>query len=151
MARIFSTYNMPLRTPAANPETLCQVKAGTNSRVVLHQIDVLLFGSSGATAPLLFQVATQDGAGTSSDGSSNLVANLIAGAETLQTTMLQVFTGEPSTNTLREQFSLHQQGARSWHSGAWRGEMLIIGGARLGIRYVNGSFVACRLVLHLEE
>lgn len=132
----------------AGPKTIAQFQAPTNQRVLLKEIELMPAGASGATAALDFELAVQDGAGTSSDDSGSLEKHDPEGAETVQTTIRNAFTAEPSTNTRKHALSLHQQGSRTWRPLQ---PVVIPGGSRLGLRYLSGLSVGCDVIFHLEE
>lgn len=129
-------------------ETICQFLAPTNQRVTLHRVELIPEGATGATAPLKFDLSLQDGAGTSADDSAALQKDAPVAVETIQTTVRDTFTVEPSTSTPKNKFSLHQQGARTWVP---RKPIVIEGGTRLACRYLSSLTVNCTLVFHLEE
>lgn len=135
----------------ANPglETVCQFKAPTNQRVVLHEVEMIPKGSTGASAPLHFDLSLQDDAGMSTDDTAAMKKHAPVAPETVQTTVRNAFTVEPTTSTPKHVFSLHQQGARTWRP---RKPIVIEGNTRLGFRNLNTSLnPACDFVFHLEE
>lgn len=146
MSRFNFTYEVT-HTPNANPRTLCQIVTPTNQRVFLAFIDVQPGGSTGATAPIPFDMLLQTTAGTGSGGS--FVKSLPQAAETIQTTVLDTFTAEPTASDIVDSFALHQQGHQTWIPSG--GGIIIPGNSRLGIRYKSSTFVEVTLRLHLEE
>lgn len=131
-------------------ETVCQFKAPTNQRVLLHEVELIPKGSTGASAPLHFDLSLQDdGDATSTDNSAQLQKHAPVASEAIQTTVRNAFTGEPTTSTPKHVFSLHQQGARTYRP---RKPIVIEGNTRLGFRFLNASLnPACDFVFHLEE
>lgn len=151
MARVAFQYLGPQLTPTSNPYTLYQILAAANHRCVLKAIELMPFGSTGASAPLLFDVCVQDDANGMTADASNVHKQLPAAAETIQATLLKNNGGEPTTSTPYHEFSLHQQGTRLWVPPNERREIEIVGGTRLGIRSKNATFIATQMCLYLEE
>ena len=154
MARIFLSYQLKVALPSgAAPQTLAQIIAGSNSRVALKSIELGPLGSTGASAPLEFDLAIQDGAGGMENGDVNgqLVKMPPVGGETLTTTVLMYnTTTEPTTSTVQQRFSLHQQGVRVWRPLG--GELLILGGVRMGLRLITqGIAISYSVNFELEE
>lgn len=143
-----NTYWEVERLPVANPETLAQIEAPANQRILLRAIEIMPLGATGATAPIKFDVCLQTTAGTSSAGGTPELRAPV-GNEAVQATMLKTFTAEPGTSTPKHSFTLHQQGARTWAPPD--GPIVIEGGTRLGIRYVSATFVTVKLALYMEE
>lgn len=152
MARGFFHYNGVTVTPAANPTTLYQILAAANRRTVLHGIEVMPLGATAATAPLLFDICLQDDAnGLVIAADATKPKDWPEMAETVQTTVLQQNGGEPTTSTVKREFSLHQMGTRAWVSIQPFKEIIIPGGVRMGVRYLNATFVPVRMSFSLEE
>ncbi|MHC4713546.1 MAG: hypothetical protein ACYTAN_09805 [Planctomycetota bacterium] len=151
MARVFLTYNGPEITPDANPQTLYQFLAAANHPVSLKSVELMPLGASAATAPLLFDVATQtDATGMTADA-GNLVKNLGSPAVTVQTSVLKQNGAEPAGPVTQYIFTLHQQGSRVWVPPNVDREIVIPAASRLGLRYLNATFVPCRMRVELEE
>lgn len=148
MAEVNFTYEVTV-TPSNNPETIAQFLAPTNQRVKLTAIEVIPLGSTGATAPITWGLAIQDGAGTSADDSSSLQKTPPLADETIQTTVRKTFTAEPSGNSYIHTFGSHQQAPRTWMPPD--GAIVIEGGDRVGLRYRSATFVNATYRFHLEE
>ena len=151
MSRTFFTANLPAVTTPGPNETLIQIVPAADLRVALKSIELMPLGATGASQPITFHLVIQDGAGTSSDGTSNLVKNSPAAGHTLQTTARTAFTVEPSTNTLQYAFSLHQQGSRIWVPPNAYGEIIMEVGTRWGLRVVDTLTYNIAVAMQLEE
>ncbi len=150
MARIAMNYLVQV-TATGVLQTLAQIVAASNHRVAMKSVRVKPLGSTGASTPIQFDLSIQDDAGGLTDDSSAIVLLPPTPAETRQTTALKYNTAtEPTTSTPQEEYTLHQQG-----SGLWipqQGELLIVGGTRMGLRLVTtGLGIAIELGFHLEE
>lgn len=147
MARTFFTGEIT-HEPDANPRTLIQIIAATNVRAFLSYIDMQPGGSTGATAPIPFDMLLQTDDGTSS-GSNAFTKSLPQAAHTLQTTRKYTFTVEPTSGDIVDSFALHQQGHQTWIPN---GKGIVIpANSVLGIRYLSDTFVKVTLRFHLEE
>lgn len=136
-------------TASPGLQTVCQFKAPTAQRVLLHEVELIPKGATGASAPLHFDLSLQDDAGTSTDDSAAMEKHAPVALEAIQTTVRNAFTVEPTTTTPKHVFSLHQQGARTYRP---RKPILIEGNTRLGFRNLNTALnPACDFVFHLEE
>lgn len=135
------------RTPAANPETLWQVIAPANHRLLLFAIELMPLGSTAATAPIPFDVVRQTTAGTAS--SLTPIKEAPDAAESIQSTAQKTFTVEPTLGESKFQFSLHQQGSRLWTPPS--GPIVIAGGERWGLRYLSSTFVQTKVQAYFEE
>ena len=137
------------RLAVANPETLVQYAAPSHQRVKLVSIHFGPLGASAATAPIVFDVARQTGAGTSADDSAAMVKMEPAAAENLQTTCRKTFTAEPTSPITLHTITLHQQATYLWVPPT--GPIIIPGGGRVGLRYLSAVFVDCKFTVTLEE
>jgi hypothetical protein len=131
-------------------ETVCQFQAPVNQRTLLHEVELIPKGATGASAPLHFDLSLQDDAGVgSTDVSSDMEKHAPVASESLQTKVRTGFSTEPSTSTPKHVFSLHMQGARTYRPLK---PIVIEGNTRLGFRFLNASLnPACDFVFHLEE
>ena len=156
MARILISYQLKVALPSgAGPQTLAQIVAGSNSRVAIKSIELGPIGSTGASAPLEFDLAIQDDAGgqVTGDTGGQFVKLPPAAAETLQTTVRMFASGtptEPTTSTVQQRFTLHQQGVRKWVPQG--GEILVLGGTIMGLRLLTqGIAISYSVNFELEE
>lgn len=136
-------------TPDANPKTLLQIITPTHQRVVLHAIELQPFGSTGASAPIEFDLAKQTTAGTASAGS--FVKIEPAASETLQTTCRDTFTVEPTLGSSEYTFNLHQQGSRLWIPPTATRRLILPGNERWGLRCLSTIDFNIGFVVILEE
>jgi hypothetical protein len=136
-------------TPDEDPWTICQFVAAANQRAVLQSVELSPLGSTGASAPLDFEVGVQTTAGDLSAGSFQ--ATVPTPSETIQTSVIYKTSGdaEPAATTVLETFSLHQQATMRWYPQA--GEIIIEGGTRLGLLYKSSTYVAMQVCCKLEE
>ena len=148
---MFLTYNLAPYTPSNNPETIFQIFAPTNHDVYVRSLEVMMFGTTGASAAILFKWCTQDGAGTSSDDSAALFKDIPASANTIQTTMRKTFTAEPSTNTVREQFAVHQQASGQRLPNNPDRRLVVEGGTRLGLRIYTAVAFTIGFSVSIQE
>lgn len=147
MAGLFWTAEV--EADIAATKTVIQIEAPSNQRVKLLAVEIQPKGSTGATAPLLFDLAVQDGAGTSADGNALRKKREPEAVESIQSQLFISFSAEPSGNVPKDSFSLHQQSSRTWVPPD--GPVIIAGGDRLGLRYLATTQVACKYRLYLEE
>jgi hypothetical protein len=145
------TYLGPQLLPAANPSTLYQIVAAANTPVALKSIELMPLGSTAATPPLLFDLATQTDAGGLLDDTANLISNLGAVGAAKQTTILKRNGAEPAGPVTQYLFSLHQQGTRVWVPPNADREIVIPHASRLGVRFMCTTYVNVRLQIELEE
>jgi len=104
------------RTAAANPETIAQFVIGSNARVLLLGIQISPLGSTAASAPIHWNFGTQDGAGTSTANTSDLVKDSPdwTGTTTNYLTTLGTFTAEATHTDKGYDITLHQQSTLFW-------------------------------------
>lgn len=150
MARLF--FSLPItKTPGADPETLAQLVAATNQRLIVRAVELISAGATGATAPLVFDWVTQADAGTGSSASGDFTKDLPAASETIQATAQKAFTVEPGSPVVKAKFSMHQQASRLWVPPFAGGELIIPGGTRAGLRIHGNPSFEIQLMIHLEE
>lgn len=151
MSRLFETYNEKVNPSGTNPLTICQFVVPSNHRVVLSSIELQPLGSTGASAPIEFDLCIQDDAGTSSDDSTAIVVNSPGADETKQVQARNAFSAEPTTSTPQYTFSLHQQAVRTWKPPNPFGEVVMEGGTRWGLRVLSASSFNVGVSVQLEE
>ncbi len=151
MSRLFETYTEKVNPSDTNPLTICQFVVPSNHRVVLSSIELQPLGSTGASAPIEFDLALQDDAGTSADDSANLIVNSPGADETKQLQVRNSFSGEPTTSTPRCTISLHQQAVMNWKPRNPMGEHVMAGGTRWGLRVLSACSFNIGVSVQLEE
>lgn len=150
MAALKMKFNYKVNPSGVNPFTLVQFFPAANQRALLHNIDVQVFGSTGASSPLEFDISVQNDAGGLGTDATGFVKELPAAAETIQTTVLTVPAGsEPTSPTPLEKFSLHQQSSRLWIPPT--GPIIIAGGMRLGFRLLTTASFNIGFTCSVEE
>jgi len=150
MANLLFSFNAEY-TPICNPCTLVQLVAAANQRVLVTACEMDPLGSTGASVPLKFVWRVQTDAGCLVDASGNLVKTPPQAAETIQTGALyrSGAGAEPTAGDDIDGFALHQQGARVWVPR--QGPLVMPGGTRLGLVYVQATYVACNFRVYCEE
>lgn len=113
--------------------TVAQFLVATNARALLHNIAVQPRGSTAATAPLRWTLGTQDGAGTSSSASADLIKVAPTYSASIGTTALKTFTAEASTHTDKYNISVHMQGTLLWLPP--KGPIVMESAERWGLKY----------------
>lgn len=132
------------------PQTIVQIGAPTNHRLLLKAVELQPLGSSGASAPLKFDISLQTTTGTSTDDSSAIRKKAPVGAEAVQATMRKAFTVEPAASTPKESMTLHQMASRTYWSPQG-GPIVIEGGTYVGVRCLTATTVSVKIALHMEE
>jgi len=135
-------------TPSHNPETLIQLIAAANHRVIIHSIDLYGQGTVPASAPDRFYLAIQTTAGTASALTLNKMDPNYA--ETLQTTAQKTVTVEPTTGINVWQGSLHEQGSLI-RAFAPEHRIIITGGTRMGLVCAMTGYFAVDVYMLCEE
>lgn len=118
------------RTPVAGPETLIQLLAADNHRIVIHSIQLFGKGNTPASANDQFYLAIQTTAGTADALTLNkMVASY---PETILATAQKDFTVEPTTGINLWQGAMHEQGSLIM-TFAPEHRIHIAGGTRVGL------------------
>ena len=151
MARTLLSYPVKVTASGAANQTLAQIIAATNTRTVIKSIELMPFGATGAEAPLEFVLSIQDDSVGMTADSGAIVRVPPVGTETIQTTTTKYNAAPgPTTSTIQQRFSLHQQGVRKWIPQ--HGEFIILGGKIVGVQLVTSGFSAViALNFELEE
>lgn len=121
-------------------ETLLQLIAAANHRVVLTGYSLNGTGVSNTEEPGEWDLMRQTDAGTSSGGTITKDDNSLA--ETMLTTALDTFSVEPSASDILRSHTVHPQASLTVKEQHGR-EKIIGGGDRMGLRadYVEGQNV----------
>ena len=115
-------------------ETLLQLLAATNHRVLVRKIGIYGKSNSGADTPVHFQVLLQTTAGTASALTLNKFNT--SDDETVQTTAQKTFTGEPTDSTIKLARNVHPQSGAEIVFPPGR-ELVVKGGERLAIKAIT--------------
>ena len=137
MAGVFFRANAAV-TASSDPETLVQLLAAANHRVVIHEISVGAKGSTPASAPGKLTLQLQATAG-SGGNAITLAKTKSIDTETLQTTgQFGVFSAEPTASTVLMVWTLHEQGSISWLPMP-DARPIVVGGQRVGLVFSLAS------------
>jgi hypothetical protein len=148
MAAIFCTAQCTEEAlAAATAETIIQLVAASNHRIRVLGWGVFFDGTSATGEPVQVRLLRQTSAGTSS--ALTPVANIPI-TETIQTTALQDFSAEPSASDVLDVIECHPQGGyEKWFPPGY--EILVAGGARIGIECTAPAIVNVRAKFFFEE
>ena len=150
MAGVRLKFNYQVDPSSVTPFTLFQFAAASNHRALMHNIDVQLYGSTGASAPIKFDMGLQNDIGGLGADSTGFVKERGGFTETIQTVVNTVPGGtEPTTTTVLEVFSVHQQSARLWIPPT--GPIPIPGGTRFGLRIMSAAAFVIGVTVSIEE
>jgi hypothetical protein len=135
-------------TPSHDPETLIQLVAAAQQRIVIHSIHLFGKGSVPASANDEFYLAIQTTTGT---GSSLTLNKMVASyPETLQSTAQKTFTVEPTTGINLWQGALHEQGSLILTFPPEH-RIHIAGGTRVGLICSMTGYFAVEVYMLCEE
>ncbi len=134
-------------TGTVTARTMAMLKAATNQRFALNEVEVTFDGVDNTAAKILVELCTFSGDGTASGSAAAANADGI-GSETVQTTLRQGFSGtDPTAVTILKRARVSPAG-----SYVWRGEFVAPGGGRIGVRVTNpGTAVNCNVSMRGEE
>ncbi len=153
MSRVNFTLVRPSYTPDANPETIMQILAGTNHRVVIAGADISLQGTTPSNAPVIFDFLVQTTAGTAGSGATT-VAEVLQdrGQDEDPELTITCYDGsgaaEPTASSVIAEFSIHEQGTFPWRPEK---PIIVKTAERVGLRYKRATFVAVSVTLYCEE
>jgi len=153
MARHFMTYFGNVTLTTENPMTLAIIKAAAQVRAVIRAIEVMPLGATAAQASMLFDLATCTDWGTCVDAAADLRKDLVAAAETAQTTARKYDSaGAPTSPVVIEEFTLHMMAQRQWYSLGVNRELIIPGGTYIAFRKKDATTgFAMRFNIRIEE
>jgi len=135
-------------TPSHDPETLIQIVAAANHRVIIHSIELYGQGNTPASANDNFYLAIQTTAGTASALTLNKMDPNYA--ETLQTTAQKTVTVEPTTGINVWQGAMHEQGTLI-RPFAPEHRIIITGGTKMGLICSMTGYFAVDVYILCEE
>lgn len=149
---LFSAETNGEISTGTSKKTILQIVAASNHRVKVKEISVSFKGTSNTAAPILVEVYRQTTAGT--DGDAVTLAKFDSDtSETLQTTGLSNIDGssqptDSGSALLSEE--VHPQGGYTWQA-PFGGEIIVPGGARLGLAVTAGADVSSSARMICEE
>ena len=122
-------------TPGTAPQTQWQARVPANQRTILRGIKFMPIGSTSASAPIKWDFVLQSADGTfSTDDSANIVKEIPAFGASILTTVHITCTVEPTTNTVYDEITLHQQGVLMYRPPTKTGYLILDTGTRWGLR-----------------
>jgi len=133
---------------AATAETLLQIVAPTNIRVVLIGYGIGGTGTSNTETPGIVNVQRQTSAGTSSAQTPLQLQDTIT--EALQSTGRDLFTVEPSLGDLLRRHTVHPQAALDLRDSFSR-EIILGSAGRLGISVTYAQAQTLEAYMDFEE
>ena len=154
MSRMFLTARITIASPGAAPYTLLTFKIAATTRVALKSIAIDPGGSTGASVPLNFDIATvSDDVNQTDDTANILIKTLPAHAESHALLCYKRNGGVAALDVGGHyQFSLHQQSPRVWVPQNKQREIVMAGGKRWAIRQVGGpTGIPLIITVELEE
>lgn len=147
----FKIRTNPIAT-GVSAKTILQIVAASNHGVLIDEINISFQGTSNTAAPIRVDVLRQSTAGTMTAGGTNstIVKDPDDSDETLQTTINDTATAEPTAGDIINTFYVHPQTGYVWQAPF--GRLIKIGGGdRLGIRCTAGADVNCTITVTGEE
>lgn len=148
-------YVSNAQTPArADPQTLVQLLAGSNHRIVIPRVDVSFEDNTPASTPFTLDWIIQTDAG--SGGTAITPQKKDRGySETIQATILEYQTGsptEPAAGAILAAITVHRQAKVKWPT-YW--PIIIIGAERVGLRLIGhggvGNTIPVSFTVYCEE
>lgn len=136
---------------ASTADTIIQLTAPANQRVIVDTIVVSFNGITAADPPILVQVLLQTDVG-SGGTSVTPVKSEQSLSETIQSTCVSGPTTEPTGTTVYHSEHIHEQGGVVL--AIPRRSIVIKGGERLGVRMTPGTLTAATsgiCTIHAEE
>lgn len=132
-------------TTGTSAKTLLQVVAAANHGVLIDEISISFEGVSNTAAPIRVDIVRQSTAGTTGTSASSIVKDPDDSDETLQTTVVDSASAEPTTGDIVMTEYVHPQTGYTWQAPFGR-QIKIGGGDRLGIRVTAAAAVnaVCR-------
>lgn len=147
MANVLFRAVTPEVTLGDDVQTVLQIAAPANQRVLVHSIAMSFKPISTTETPIKVDIVRQTSAGTMS--SLTPVKNNAGDNETIQTTAQYDATAEPTTTDTIESMEIHPQSRQVFY---FRNPIVVIGGSRLGVRMTAGTSLAYTIVsMECEE
>ena len=132
-------------------KTILQIIAASNHAVMIDRVSISFEGTSNTAAPIQVDFVRQTDAGTMGTSASSIVKDPDDWAETIQTTIRDTSSSEPSGTVVLESFLVHPQGGMDWCAQRLEQRIKIGGGDRLGIRVTAPADVDCIVSVTGEE
>jgi len=139
-----------IEAPENTSQTMLQIKAPTNQRLVVTGVSVSFEGTANTDEPVLVQVVRQSDAGTGGDAVTPYPIDEGVD-ETLQATGLEdIDGGDPTETNLLWSELVHPQGGYTWFA-PMRKPIDVKGGGRLAIDMHANDAVNCVCRFDYEE
>lgn len=133
---------------AATPETVIQIVAPANQRVVIQKFGLYFSGISVTAEPINWELQTQNTAGTASALTLQKVDTSLP--ETVQTAAQHDFTAEPTAGVTLVVGKVHPQSGFAVIEPLG-GEVVVGGGDRVGLVITAPSAVDVTAMIWIEE
>jgi hypothetical protein len=150
MARNFFTLttSAPVALTAATPKTVLQLVAGAGTRLAVQVVTVSFDSTSNTAQPVIIQLRRQTTAGTATARAPLKKDTDIATA--LQANGQENFTVEPTDSDIVLHYHIHPQ-AGAQYPVPLPGEIIVPGGARIGLKINAPAGVNCLATIEGEE
>lgn len=147
----FKARTNPIST-GTSLKTLLQVVAAANHAVLIDEISVSFQGTSNTASPVRVDVLRQTTAGTMTAGGTNSSIKFDPDDvdETIQTTINDTATAEPSASDILFTWFVHPQTGLDWQAPFGK-SIKIGGGDRLGLRVTAAADVQAVVRINGEE
>ncbi len=145
----FKARTSPIAT-GTSAKTLLQLIAAANHGVLVKEIEIDFQGTSNTATPIRVDVLRQTSAGTMTSSASTIVKDPDDSDETIQTTVADTATGEPTAGDILKTWIVHPQTGKSWQA-RFGEEIKIGGGDRLGVRVTAAADVNAAISVTGEE
>lgn len=150
MARLrFSAITPEVTLTGTVGQTVLQVAAPANQRIVLERVGMFFDGTSVTGEPVVVELIQQTTAGTMT--SLSTLAKLEDSLpETVQTTAQHTATAEPTGTTVVDAWEVHPQSGYEFMLPLSK-EIVIKGGGRLGLKCTAPAGVNVKAKMIIEE
>jgi hypothetical protein len=147
----FKARTNPIAT-STSAKTLLQVIAASNHAVMVDEISISFKGTSNTAAPIRVDICRQSDAGTTTAGGTNSTIKFDPDDvdETIQTTIRDSASAEPTTGDILMTEYVHPQTGYTWQAPHGR-SIKIGGGDRLGVRVTADADVNAVVRVNGEE
>jgi hypothetical protein len=146
----FKARTDPIAT-GTGTKTLLQVKAASNVRIKIQEWSISFQGTSNTAAPIQVELLRQTSAGTMGTSASTLKKDPDDMTETLQTTIQDTASSEPTAGDILDTQFVHPQLGYTWQAQFGK-EIVVVGGERIAVRVVSpGASVNAVVSIKGEE